>query len=197
MGKISSLLMLFFVLCSCDVTQNVMGTYNLTQCEYKYNSISNLNLAGVNLQGVNSLSALNPLTAAGLVSAFSKNTLPLQFTLNLNVKNPGSQTALLNGLQYILEIDDIEMTTGSLSSKLQVPGGQTVVLPVNLAFDLKKVMSGQSTDAIKNMAFNFIGFGSSSSKVTLKLKPTIAIGNQSYASPVYIPVSFTYGKDNK
>ncbi len=197
MKKIISLLIITVLLTACDAAQSIMGAYSLTQCEYKYNSISGLNLAGVNLQNVNSIASLNPMTAASLVSAFSKSSVPLQFTLNLNVKNPGSQTALLNGLQYVLEIDDVQMTTGSLDSKLQVGAGQTSVLPINLAFDLKKVMSGQSADAIKNMAYNFVGLGSSPSNVTIKLKPTIAVGAQTITSPAYIPVTFTYGKGNK
>jgi LEA14-like dessication related protein len=189
-------LFIFANFLSCDVAQQVVGTYSLTQCKYDYKSISNLSLAGINLQNASSLSSLNPLSAANLLAAFttSNGTLPLQFTLNLDVTNPGVQTALLNGLGYILEIDGLEMSTGFLDSKLQVPGGQKAQLPVNLAFDLKQVMSGQSLTAIKNLAFNFAGIGDASSKVTMKLQPTLSVGGKSYKSPTYIPVSFTLNK---
>jgi LEA14-like dessication related protein len=189
-------LLVFVNFLSCDVAQQVAGTYNMTQCKYEYQSISNLSLAGINLQNVSSLSSLNPLALANLTAAFSssKGTLPLQFTLNLDVTNPGVQTALLNGLSYILEIDGIEMTTGFLDSKLQVSGGQKAQLPVGLAFDLKQVMSGQSLTAVKNLAFNFAGIGDASSKVTIRLQPTLSIGGKSYKSPTYIPVSFTLNK---
>jgi LEA14-like dessication related protein len=121
----------------------------------------------------------------------------LQFTLNLNVKNPNYQTAILNGLQYALEIDNVEMTTGAIDSKMQIATGQIAELPVNLSFDLKKALSGQSADAVKNMAFNFVGLGDKPSNVTVRLKPTLVIGGQTLVSPAYIPVSFTYGKNNK
>jgi Late embryogenesis abundant protein. len=179
---------------SCDVAKNVAGTYSLLQCEYSYNSISGLSLAGVNLQNINSISSLNPLTAASLLGAFSQQSVPLQFTLNLNVKNPNHQAAILNGLQYILEIDDIEMTTGAVNSQMQIATGQIAQLPVTIGFDLKKAMKGETADAVKNMAFNFVGLGDRSTRVTLKLKPNLNIGGQLLASPIYIPVSFTYGK---
>ena len=193
MKKILVLMSLVGVMVSCDVAQQLAGTYSLTQCKYDYHSISGLTVGGVNLQDISSLSSLNPLAAANLLTAFSspKGNLPMQFTLNLDVTNPGYQTALLNGLQYILEIDGIEMTTGGVDSKLQIATGQKAQLPITLGFDLKKVMSGQSADAIKNLAFNFAGIGSNPSKVTFKLKPTLLIGNQTLNSPSYIPVSFT------
>ncbi len=193
MRKVILLLSLALALVSCDVAKNFAGTYNLTQCQYKYNSINGLTLAGVDLQNVTSLSSLNPLTAANLLAAFGKNTIPLRFTLNLNVMNPNYQPALLNGLQYIVEIDNVQMTTGAVNSKIQIATGQTIQLPIDIAFDLKKALSGQSSDAIKNMAFNFVGLGDKPSNVTIRLKPSLDIGGQLVPSPVYIPVSFTYG----
>ncbi len=190
MKKIIAVLSLAFVMFSCDVAQSLLSTYSLTQCEYKYNSVSNLSLGGVNLSSNNLASSVLALTS---LFTKSNSALPLQFTLNLDVKNPGIQTALLNGLQYMLEIDGIEMTTGSIASKLQVASGQTSQLPINLNFDLRKAMSGQSADAIKNLAFNFAGVGNEPTKVTFKLKPSISVGGQQLQSPSYIPVSFSYG----
>ena len=191
MKKIIALSSLALIMFSCDIVkQTALNTYSLTQCEYNYNSISGLNLGGVNL------STGNPVSSAlALTSLFTKSNsaIPLQFTLNLDVKNPGLQTALLNGLQYMLEIDGIEMTTGSVDSKMQVAPGEISKLPINLNFDLKKAMSGQSADAIKNLAFNFAGVGSEPTKVTFKMKPALTIGGQKLNSPAYIPISFSYG----
>lgn len=196
MKKIISLFLIAVICFSCDVAQQIAGTYNMTQCKYNYSSISGLTLAGINLQNANSLSSLTASSAANLLAAFSTSSgsLPLNFTLNLDVTNPNLQTALLNGLGYILEIDGVEMTTGFLNQTLQVGSNQTVKLPINMSFDLKQAMSGQSLDAIKNLAFNFAGIGSKSSNVTFKLQPSINIGGQTLKSPAYIPISFTLNK---
>ena len=198
MKKTIFFLSFLVILSSCDVLKQVAGAYSFTQCEYEYNSISGLTLGGINLQNVTSLTSLNPLTAASLLTSFSNNSpLPLQFTLNLNVKNPNLTTASLSGLQYILEIDGVQMTEGMLNKAVSIISGESAVVPVLLSFDLKEVLSGQSADAVKNFAFNFIGLGNAASNVTIKLRPNMTVGTQSITSPVYIPVSFTYGKGHK
>ena len=187
-------LVLFFF--SCDVAKQLAGAYALSQCKYIFKSITGLSLGGIDLQNVNSISSLNPLAAANLLAAFSTSggSLPLNFTLNLDVSNPGVQTAILNSAGYILEIDGMEMTQGSVNKQLQINSGQQMTLPISLGFDLKKVMSGQSLDAIKNLAFNFAGIGSGASNVTLKLKPSLTVGGNVVNSPDYIPISFTLNK---
>jgi len=196
MKKVIALMGLIVCLFSCDVAKQLAGTYALTQCKYIFQSITGLNLGGVNFQNINSLSSLNPLAAANLLAAFTSpnGSLPLNFTLNLGVTNPGIQTAILNGANYILEIDGNEMTQGSVNNQIQVGSGQTTTLPITIGFDLKKAMSGQSLDAIKNLAYNFAGIGGGASNVTLKLKPSLVVGGNTINSPDYIPISFTLNK---
>ena len=196
MKKVIALCGIVIFFFSCDVAKQLVGTYALSQCKYDYNSISGLTLAGVNLQNVSSISSLNPLTAANLLAAFttSSGSLPLSFTLNLDVSNSGAQTAILNSTNYILEIDGVEMTQGLFNQQLQVLSGSKSVLPITMAFDLKKVLSGKSMDAIKNLAFNFAGIGSASSNVTVKLKPSFLIAGSPVSLPDYIPISFTLNK---
>ena len=196
MKKVVALFGIIVFFFSCDVAKQMVGTYALTQCKYIFNSITGLSLGGVNLQNVNSISSLNPLAAANLIASFASpsGSLPLNFTLNLDVSNPGSQAALLNGANYILEIDGLEMTQGSVSQQLHVEPGQKSMLPITMGFDLKKVMSGHTLDAIKNLAFNFAGIGTGASKVNLKFKPSFVVNGSPVSTPDYIPVSFTLNK---
>lgn len=196
MKKMIALFGLVILLFSCDVAQQITGTYAMTQCKYDYHSVSGLTLAGINLQNANSLASINPISLAQLMAAFatSSGNLPLSFTLNMNVTNPGIQTALLNGANYILEIDGIEMTQGLLNKQIQIGSGQKTVLPIAMAFDLKKVLSGKSMESVKNLAFNFAGIGNASSNVTVKLKPSFVVGGKTVNTPNYIPISFTLNK---
>ena len=136
------------------------------------------------------------MAAANLLAAFttSSGSLPLNFTLNLGVNNPNAQAAILNGANYILEIDGMEMTQGGISQQLQINSGQTATLPITIGFDLKKVFSGQSLDAMKNLAFNFAGIGNAASNVTVKLKPSFVVNGSPISAPDYIPISFTLNK---
>ena len=180
----------FLVCSSCDVVQQVASTYNMVNCKYDYKSITNLSLSGMNLS--NGLTVANALQAASLFSG-NASSLPVQFTLNLDVNNPNQTAAALNGLSYILSIDDIEFTTGTLNQSLNIAAGQTQVLPLSIGFDLAKLMTGDSKTAVTNVAKNFLGIGSEKTNVTLQIRPTFMVNNYAVTSPVYIPVSFSFG----
>ncbi|GHV11366.1 hypothetical protein FACS1894162_6720 [Bacteroidia bacterium] len=192
MKKIIVCISLSLLMFSCDVAQQLLGAYQFTQCKYDYNSIAGLSIAGVNLSNIGS----NPLGLVALTNAFTSKsgTLPLDFTLNLDVTNPNTQEALMNGLGYILEIDGHQMTAGSVNRQIKINSGQKVVLPIQMTFDLKQVLQGESLDSMKNLALNFAGIGNNSSKVTVKLRPSFSVGNQIVTSPADIPVSFTVNK---
>jgi len=196
MKKFIALIGLITISFSCDVAKQLAGTFALTQCKYIFKSIAGLSLAGIDLQNINSISSLNPFAAANLLAAFASpsGSLPLNFTLNLDVSNSGAQTAILNSTNYILEIDGIEMTQGLVNQQLQIESGGISTLPISMAFDLKKVLSGHSLDAMKNLAFNFAGIGDATSNVTVKLKASFMVGGKPVSAPDYIPVSFTLNK---
>lgn len=59
---------------ACDVVKQAEGLYNMTQCEYEYDSVTDLSLAGVNLSG-----ELTPLQIARLLGVLGggASELPL------------------------------------------------------------------------------------------------------------------------
>jgi hypothetical protein len=189
------LLLAITTLYACNTVDQLTGMYNMTRCKYEYRSISGLTIAGINLQN-SSGSALNPLTLAKLISVFSSpsGSLPLTCTLNVNVINPNAQAALMNGLNYILEIDGTKLTQGVLDRAIHVEAGGQTVMPVYLAFDLRQTLNGKSLDAVKNLAFNLAGTGDRPSNITFHLKPSFNIAGKTVTAPNYIPVSFTLNR---
>ncbi|MDR0748614.1 MAG: LEA type 2 family protein [Tannerellaceae bacterium] len=180
-----------FVTCSgCDVAKQAGSAYNLTQCKFSYNTITNLSLAGTNLS--KGLTAANILQLTSLLSG-NASSVPLNFTLNLNVANPNQSAASLNGLQYTLIIDDVQFTTGAINQAFNVAAGETQVLPLSIGLDLATLLKDESKNAILSIAKNFLGIGSRQSNVSFQLKPTFDIGGYSLASPAFIPVNFSFG----
>lgn len=189
--KILILFSIAAALVGCSgLQQGLTSTYNMINCEYSYKSISGLTISGMNLSNGLSITSIPKVTS---ILTGSASSIPLNFTLNLDVKNPNQSAAILNGLQYIVSIDDIQFTTGSLNQTLNVPAGQSQTLPLAIGLDLATLMKSNSKDAVVDIAKNFIGMGSKKSNVTVQLKPTFVIGNVPVTSPVYIPVSFSFG----
>jgi len=189
--RILSLILLSGILISCGtIGEQLTGAYNMVQCKYDYKSISNLNLSGMNLSN-----GVSPLNVPKIISILGgkEKSIPLNFTLNLDVNNPNSSAALLHGLQYIVNIDGIQFTTGSLNQSLNIPSGETKVLPLDIGLDLAALMIGDSKNSVVEIAKNFIGIGDKKSNVTVQLKPTFMVAGQQITSPQYIPVSFSFG----
>ncbi len=189
--KFLILLVTVATLVGCSsIQKGIVGTYNIANCEYNYNSISGLTLSGIDLSNGISVRNIPKITT---VLAGNTSSIPLNFTVNLDVKNPNQSEAMLHGLQYVLSIDGVQFTTGSLNRSLNIASGQTQRLPITVGVDLVTLMKTNSKDAVVNLTKNFIGMGSKKSQITLQLKPTFMIGNTAVPSPVYIPVSFNFG----
>ncbi len=179
------------IMLSCNsLQQGLSGTYNMINCEYSYKSISGISISGMNLSNGLSVTSIPKVTS---ILTGSATSIPLNFTLNLNIKNPNQSAALLNGLQYVISIDDIQFTTGSVDQALNIAAGQTQALPLSIGVDLATLMKNNSKDAVLNIAKNLVGMGSQKSNVSVQLKPTFLIGTVPVTSPIYIPVSFSFG----
>ncbi|HRS54459.1 MAG TPA: hypothetical protein P5250_07105, partial [Bacteroidales bacterium] len=135
-------------------------------------------------------SQLNLIDAAKITSAVANGTLPLSFVLNVEAKNPNPVKASMNKLEWILFIDDIEMINGILNKKIEIaPSGGISVFPILMQMDLKKILSGKSGDALLNFGFNLAGAGNKPTRITLKAKPSIMIGNSTITYPGYISIN--------
>lgn len=197
MKKTLFALILVFTLTSCNVLNQIGGAYQLTQCEYKYNTINDIQLAGINLADGKSISMSNFASLSSILMGGTMQTIPLSMTLNLDVQNPNQTTALLNALDYAIEINDMEFTTGKIDTPLRVEAGQTSVLPISIGVDLKNLMNRYSRDRVAKEMGGFLGLSSNETKVTVKLWPKVLVGNTLIKVPTAIPVSFTFGGGGK
>ena len=174
----------------CDVAQQTQQAVNLAKCDFRIRSVENINLAGISIQNAASIKSLNIADAAKIMAAMGGSTFPLSLQLNFEGRNPNTTAAGLNRLDWILFIDDIQMTSGSLDKAFTIPPNNgTAIIPVQLGMDLKQALKGKSLDAIVNFGFNLAGVGNRPSRIMAKLKPTIMIGNHPLSYPGYITVS--------
>ncbi len=175
---------------ACDILDQARQVAMLSKCEFRLSYVDQLKLAGVNIQQVKKLSDLSLLEAAKITTAaVSGSSLPLNFTLKVEVKNPSAGTAGLTKLDWILFIDDIQMVSGVNEQRVQIPGnGGTGTIPLTIGVNLKEVLKGKSGDAIANFGLNLAGAGNKPTRITLKAKPTIMVGSQYIAYPGYLTV---------
>lgn len=179
---------------SCDVLNQVSQMSNLTKCDFRLESVQKLTLAGINVQNVKQISDLTMFDAAKLAGAVSSQQFPLDFTLNIEAKNPNTSAAGMTRIDWILLIDDVEMTRGVLDKQVTIPANNgTAFIPMQMHVDLKQALSGKSADAIINFGLNLAGTGSKPTRFTLQMKPTISVSGFPITYPGYLNVKTEFG----
>jgi len=181
-------------LAGCSLLGQLQQMATFAKCQFRLESITNTKLAGVAIQDKHSIKDLSAIDAIRLAAALRSGVIALSFTLNVEGRNPNAQTAAMSGMAWIFLIDDREVSRGNLDRPVEIaPNGGTAQVPFDLALDLKQVLSGESLESIKNLAFNVAGQGAHSTRITLKLKPSIMVMGSPLAYPDYFTVSTEFG----
>ena len=146
-------------------------------------------MLGINLGKGMSKNDLNATQLLNLANALMKKELPVSFNMNLNVDNPNSIAASMTKMDYIVSLNGKQVISTTMNNSVNVPANsnQTVTIPITT--DLFQLFSGESADAIVNLAFKLAGASSEPVNVGLKVKPYISINGQQLAYPDYITMN--------
>jgi hypothetical protein len=201
MKKIRLVLMfaVFVSAVSCDVLEQASEMTRLSKCEYRLHAVDNIRLAGIDIKDMENYEELSFLQIAKLSAAVASNDLPLSFRLDVQGRNPNQGKAAMNSLDWILYIDDIEMTRGILNDRVEIPpNGGVANIPLSISVDLMQALSGKSGNALLNFGFNLAGAGNEPTRILLKAKPTVYVGGKPIEYPGYINIrtEFTSGGAN-
>lgn len=168
---------------------------NVQRLQFKLGSVDRFNLAGVKLNNVGSIRDINILDGALLIAAFAQGKVPATFTVNLIAKNPTSpggsknSSTLLKALDWRLLIDNKELLTGAITTPIEVPGvGQQTIIPIPISLDLFQFFGNGGYESLINLALAIGGKTGNSSRLTLKVKPTINtfLGDFTYPSEINV-----------
>ncbi len=165
----------------------------LAKCDFRLVSVEDVNIAGVMIQNIKSLSDLGFLDMAKIMALLVSPTVPLSLQLNVEGRNPNTEQAGLNRLEWILYIDDVQMTSGIVDRPVTIPANNgTAIIPFQIGLDLKQALQGRSAEALLNFCMNLSGAGDMPTRFKIKLKPTIIIGGTPVSYPGYITVKTDY-----
>lgn len=194
MSKLKKSLMILCValgLASCDVMNQVAQMANFAKCTFNFNSVNQIQMLGINLSKGMTKEDLNISQGFALLNAITNRTLPVSFNVNLNVSNPNPIAASMSKMDYILTLNGKQVVSTTLSQAISVPANASNMISIPVTTDLFQLFSGESADAIVNLAFKLAGASSNPVNVGLKVKPYITIGNQQLAYPDYLTMNKT------
>ncbi len=163
----------------CSVLQELgSAVTNLSRCSFKLDHIGDFQVAGISLSGKSKLGFAD---GARAVAAFAKGELPTQFTLFVAARNPNDgtggsakTTATLTSFAWNLRLDDTPTIAGDIAEPISIPGtGQEAMIPLRMNLDLYAFFKDKGYEKIIDLALALGGSGGSTSRVTLRAKPTI------------------------
>ena len=192
MSKVKRIILIILVmvgLTSCDVLQQMSQMANFANCTFNFDSVNSVQMLGVTLHKNMTKNDLSVGQLLALTNALMQKSLPVTFNVNLDINNPNSSDASMTKMDYILTLNDKRVISTTLDKSIMVPANSSNVVTIPVTTDLFQLFSGESADAIMNLAFKLAGASSNPVNVGVKIKPYITVGGQQLAYPDYITMN--------
>jgi hypothetical protein len=172
-------------LAGCAAWQQLAALRTVT---FAFSRVSDVRLAGIQLDQVTNFSSLGVVDLAHLAGAVAAGQVPLEMLAHVSATNPGQNTvaAKMVDCAWTLFVEDRQALTGGLAGAVSIEPGRTVDVPLTVRLDLVQLGSGGARDLF-DLARGIAGQGSIQKDLRLELKPTI----ETPLGPIRYPVPVT------
>ena len=180
---------------ACDtlssIAQQGQELLTLAKCNFKFNSLSDVEMLGLKLRKGMTKDDLNVTQLANLAKALLTRSLPMNFNVNLDATNPNSTNAAMSKMDYIIALNQKQVVSSTLDRNINIPANSSNMVSIPITTDLFQLFSNETGDAITNIAFKLLGSSSNPVDLTAKIKPYITVGSQSLSYPDFITINKT------
>ncbi|GAB4025038.1 hypothetical protein [Spirosoma koreense] len=178
----------------CGINRQVQQAKGLSKSQYAIHSADSVTIAGYDIQefkDIRQLEDISPLNYPRIAAGLLGKDIPFHANVNLEIVNPTQDTAAINQFDYRLLLAGNELATGTVDRRVAVPpgGGKVLVaIPVNAnAYGL--VASSATRTAFVDLIRSLAGSSQvTPSRITLKIRPTLTLGNKQVKYPGYIDI---------
>lgn len=183
--KVISACVLFSVLGACD---SITGLKNFAECKFKFQSVSDVKLGSIDLSKKKSYKSLKFSEVSELMSGYVNKELMLDLTVNMKVNNPNEQVAQLDGMDYILWIDDQQMVEGVTTNQVRIEpkSEENVSLPVTL--NVYDAVRDKKLETMAQFALGLATDNADASRVKVSIKPFFTFGRDTVRFPSFITI---------
>ncbi|MFA6275526.1 MAG: hypothetical protein WC622_02185 [Pedobacter sp.] len=189
MNKIFLICLLAVGFSSCSINKQAQQIKALEQCDYKLIDASNITLAGTDVKKLINERSVNLVSIPALALGYLRKDIPLRANLNLQITNPSGTLAAINNFEYIILINKQEIANGSVDQRVSIDAGKSVTVPVQLNANIYQfIANGKVLDDITAFLTSASKGTEKKGMVTLKIKPSILVGNNLVKYPGYITI---------
>lgn len=163
---------------------------SLKTCEFSAVGIENMELSGIKMDNKNGVSDFSFLEIARVGQDYAKNKLILKYTIPIQAKNPNTQLAALNRIDWKLMLDDLEVLKGTSSKRVEIPAQNSTQFPLDVTMNLSDVLSKKSLTELQEIVFNLEEEYKLENRLVLKVKPYLKVGSKQIPTPGFFKVKF-------
>lgn len=185
----------------CGVNRQVQQAKTLSKSQYAVQSADSISIAGYDVQefkDIRKLDDVNPLKYPRVAAGLLRKDVPFKASINLEITNPTNDIAAINQFDYRLLLAGNELATGVVQQRIEVPAnGGKVIVPIPVNANAYGIITNSSTrNAFIDLVRNLAGSSQTSpSRITLKIRPTIMLGNKAVKYPGYIDIDKEVNRD--
>lgn len=170
------------VFAGCGINQQAKQIKAFENCKFEVRQVDSVYLAGMDVERLLQKGDFNP---GNIAFAMLSKDVPLTGLVHMQISNPGKDLAGINEFQYRILIKDQELANGVIDQKIKIAAGESMSVPVKVQSNVYGLLSNGK---VLEELLNFISKKqeTSNTEFTIKLKPTIAIGNKQVNYPGWI-----------
>lgn len=180
------------VLSQCALNKSVQDAKALGNCKFRLSSVDSVYLSGIDIREFKEIRNFKDLDITRFPSlglGLMRKNIPLDLRLKLEATNPTTRMAGVEQMEYKILLGEKEIFTGLHNQRVSVPPGTgRTIIPFHLstnAYDV--VMDTQTRDEFINLLTALTSNKpTKATKLTIKIKPTIAFGSKQVNYPGYI-----------
>jgi len=190
MKKTILLCILAISIFGCGINKQAQQIKALENCTYKIKNVNQITLAGSDLGRLINQQDFNLASLPGVALGLLRKDIPLRANLNLEITNPSGNLAAINQFEYKILVNNTDLAEGIVNQAVSIPQGQTVTVPVQMSSNIYGLISnGNVLNDIVKAAQKGAKSDDKLGLLTIKIKPTIMIGNTPVKYPGYITIN--------
>jgi hypothetical protein len=187
---IFGLSVLCFIFLSCGINKQAKQLQTLEDCIYEIRSADSVYVAGRDVSKMINNNSINISSMPEFAWAYLRKDIPLKARINLKITNPTKELAAINRFEYLVLIKGQQLASGLVDQKVSISPGDSIIVPVSVNANIYQILSNGNT--MKEIVDFMKGGNDSATEkkgiVTLKIKPSIAIGDNLVNYPGYITI---------
>lgn len=189
MKKLVFLFLSTIFVTSCGINKQAQQIKALEQCDYKFIDATSVTVAGTDIKRMIDQQSINIAGLPALALGLIRQDVPLRATLNVEITNPSSNLAAINNFDYIILINKEEIANGVVDQVIQIEPGQKINVPVQVNANIYRFLNnGKTLEEISRFLSGASKGVNEVGLVTIKIKPSIRVGNELVKYPGYITI---------